>query len=102
VPGGDVNPYLALAGLIAAGLNGVEQGLELPPPIEGNAYTQADAERVPTTLREARDLFAGSELARAALGEEVVAHYVNMADVELAAYDAFVTDWERVRGFERL
>ncbi|MDX6726007.1 MAG: glutamine synthetase [Baekduia sp.] len=102
VPGGDVNPYLALAGLIAAGLNGVEQSLELPPPIEGNAYTQADTERVPTTLREARDLFAGSELARAALGEEVVAHYVNMADVELAAYDAFVTDWERVRGFERL
>jgi glutamine synthetase len=102
VPGGDVNPYLALAGLIAAGLHGIEKGLELPPPIEGNAYTQADTERVPTTLREARDLFAGSALMRTALGEEVVAHYVNMADVELAAYDAFVTDWERVRGFERL
>jgi glutamine synthetase len=102
VPGGDVNPYLALAGLIAAGLHGVEQGLELPPVCVGNAYTAEDVEHVPTTLREARELFAGSEIARTALGEEVVAHYVNMADVELAAYDAAVTDWERVRGFERL
>jgi glutamine synthetase len=101
-PGGDVNPYLALAALVAAGLRGVEQGLELCPPCEGNAYTAQDLEHVPATLREARDLFAGSELAREALGEDVVAHYVNMADVELAAYDAFVTDWERVRGFERL
>jgi glutamine synthetase len=101
-PGGDVNPYLALAALVAAGLRGVEQGLELCPPCEGNAYTAQDVEHVPATLREARDLFAGSELAREALGEDVVAHYVNMADVELAAYDAFVTDWERVRGFERL
>jgi glutamine synthetase len=102
LPGGDVNPYLAIAGLIAAGLHGVEAGLELPPVCEGNAYTAEGIEHVPTTLREARDLFAGSEIARAALGDEVVAHYVNMADVELAAYDAAVTDWERVRGFERL
>jgi glutamine synthetase len=102
VPGGDVNPYLALAGLIAAGLHGVDQGLALPPVCVGNAYTAEDVEHVPTTLRAARDLFAGSEIARAALGEEVVAHYLNMADVELAAYDAAVTDWERVRGFERL
>jgi glutamine synthetase len=102
LPGGDVNPYLALSGLIAAGLHGVEQGLALPAPCAGNAYTAEDVEHVPKTLREARDLFAASELARAALGDEVVAHYVNMADVELAAYDAAVTDWERVRGFERL
>jgi glutamine synthetase len=102
LPGGDVNPYLALSGLIAAGLHGVEQNLALPAPCAGNAYTAEDVEHVPKTLREARDLFAASELARAALGEEVVAHYVNMADVELAAYDAAVTDWERVRGFERL
>jgi glutamine synthetase len=102
LPGGDVNPYLALAALIAAGLHGVEQRLELPPACEGSAYADETVEHVPTTLREARELFAGSEIARAALGEEVVAHYVNMADVELAAYDAFVTDWERVRGFERL
>jgi glutamine synthetase len=102
VPGGDVNPYLALAGLIAAGLHGVSEGLSLPEPCVGNAYTADDVEHVPTTLREARDLFAGSAIARAAFGEEVVRHYVNMADVELAAYDAVVTDWERVRGFERL
>ena len=57
---------------------------------------------MPSTLREARDLFADSAIAREALGEEVVAHYLNMADVELAAYDAAVTDWERIRGFERL
>jgi glutamine synthetase len=102
LPGGDVNPYLAVAGLIAAGLHGVDEGLALPEPCAGNAYTAQDVDHVPTTLREARELFAGSALARAALGEEVVAHYLNMADVELAAYDAAVTDWERVRGFERL
>ncbi|WP_349260374.1 glutamine synthetase family protein [Baekduia sp.] len=102
LPGGDVNPYLAVAGLVAAGLHGVEQGLELPEPCTGNAYAAEDVEHVPTTLREARDLFAASEIARTAFGEEVVRHYVNMADVELAAYDAAVTDWERVRGFERL
>ncbi|WP_228431146.1 glutamine synthetase family protein [Baekduia soli] len=102
VPGGDVNPYLALSALIAAGLRGVEQGLELEPAHEGNAYVSEDKPRVPSTLREARDLFSASELAHDAFGDEVVAHYVNMADVELAAYDAFVTDWERVRGFERL
>jgi glutamine synthetase len=100
--GGDVNPYLAVAGLIAAGLNGVESALALPPACEGNAYTAEDVEHVPKTLREARDLFAQSALAREAFGEEVIAHYLNMADVELAAYDAAVTDWERVRGFERL
>jgi glutamine synthetase len=102
LPGGDVNPYLAIAGLIAAGLHGVEHDLALPPACTGNAYTAQDVEHVPTTLREARDLFAASEIARTAFGEEVVGHYVNMADVELAAYDAVVTDWERVRGFERL
>ena len=102
VPGGDVNPYLAIAALIAAGLHGVEQGLELEPAYEGNAYTSGDKPHVPSTLREARDLFANSQIARAAFGDEVVGHYLNMADVELAAYDAAVTDWERVRGFERL
>jgi glutamine synthetase len=102
VAGGDVNPYLATAALIAAGLHGVEQGLELEPAYEGNAYTSEDKPHVPKTLREARDLFANSDIARSAFGDEVLAHYVNMAEVELAAYDAAVTDWERVRGFERL
>ena len=101
VPGGDVNPHLALAAMIAAGLHGIEQGLELEPVFEGNAYT-ADKPRVPSTLREARELLAASGLARSAFGDEVVDHYLNYADVELAAFDAAVTDWERFRGFERL
>jgi glutamine synthetase len=102
VAGGDVNPYLAIAALIAAGLHGVDQGLELEPAYEGNAYASEDKPRVPSTLREARELFAESGVAHDAFGQEVVDHYLNMADVEQAAYDAFVTDWERVRGFERL
>jgi glutamine synthetase len=101
VPGGDVNPYLALAGMLAGGLYGIENQLELEPIFAGNAYS-SDKQRVPTTLREARDLFAGSALARKAFGDDVVDHYVNYADVELSAYDAAVTDWERFRGFERL
>jgi glutamine synthetase len=101
IPGADVNPYLALSAIIAGGLHGVEHGLELEPEFTGNAYT-ADKPQVPKTLQEARDLFAGSAIAREAFGEEVVAHYVNMADVELNAFHAAVTDWERYRGFERL
>jgi len=100
VPGGDVNPYLAIAGMLAGGLWGVEMQLTLEPPLVGNAYT-ADRSRVPTTLREARDLFATSVLARNAFGDDVVDHYVNAADIELAAFESSVTDWERVRGFER-
>jgi glutamine synthetase len=101
VPGGDVNPYLASAAMLAAGLAGIDGGYELEPEFVGNAYT-SDAPRVPRTLRDARAAFAGSALARSAFGDEVVAHYLNAADVELVAYDAAVTDWERFRGFERL
>jgi glutamine synthetase len=101
VPGGDVNPYLALAAMIAAGLHGIEQGLELEPAFEGNAY-EADKPHVPTTLRDAHDLFASSAVAREAFGGEVVDHYLNYAKVELDAFEAAVTDWERFRGFERL
>jgi glutamine synthetase len=101
VPGGDVNPYLAVAAIIAAGLHGVENELALEPALEGNAYT-SDVDRLPTTLREAADLFEGSEVARAAFGDEVVEHYLNNARVEQRAYDAAVTDWERVRCFERM
>jgi glutamine synthetase len=101
VPGGDVNPYLAISGMLAAGLHGVREKLPLEPALEGNAYT-ADRLRVPTTLREARDLFAGSALARGAFGDEVVDHYVNAADVELRAFEKTVTDWERIRSFERM
>ena len=102
VPGGDVNPYMALAAMIASGLHGVESSLALEAPVEGNAYVSEDKPHVPATLQEARDLFAGSDLARETLGEEVVAHYVNAADVELAAFQSAVTDWERFRSFERL
>jgi glutamine synthetase len=100
-PGGDVNPYLAIAAMIAAGLHGIDEELDLEPPLEGNAYT-ADKPHVPTTLRHARDLFAASDVARDAFGPDVVAHYLNNADVELRAFESAVTDWERFRGFERL
>jgi glutamine synthetase len=100
--GADLNPYMALSALIAAGLAGVDQGLELEPALVGNAYAATDRPRLPRTLREARDLFAQSEIAREAFGEEVVTHYVRAADVELEAFDSAVTDWERRRGFERL
>ncbi|MFE1437695.1 glutamine synthetase family protein [Streptomyces sp. NPDC058739] len=101
LPGGDVNPHLAVAGMVAAGLYGIEQGLQLPEPCPGNAYT-ADYEHVPTTLREAAELWENSPLAKAAFGDEVVAHYRNMARVEVEAFDAAVTDWELRRSFERM
>ncbi|MER5810285.1 glutamine synthetase family protein [Streptomyces sp. NPDC002033] len=101
LPGGDVNPYLAVSGLIAAGLYGIENRLELPEACTGNAYT-GDYAHVPATLREAAELWENSEIAKAAFGPEVVAHYRNMARVELDAYDSAVTDWELRRSFERL
>jgi glutamine synthetase len=101
VPGGDVNQYLAVAALIAGGLHGIERGLHLQDPCVGNAYT-GGTQRLPTTLAEAAALFDGSQIARAAFGDDVVEHYLNNARVELAAFNAAVTDWERVRGFERL
>jgi len=100
VPGGDVNQYLAVAALIAGGLYGIEHELELEPLLEGNAYG-SDAPRVPSSLREAAVLFGESEIAKAAFGPDVVEHYLNNAKIEQAAYDAAITDWERVRGFER-
>ena len=101
VPGADVNPYLATAAMLAGGLHGIEHELPLEEELVGNAY-DSDKPQVPHSMAEARERFASSELARAAFGEEVVAHYTNMADVELAAYGAAVTDWELRRGFERL
>jgi glutamine synthetase len=101
LPGGDVNPYLAVAAMIASGLHGIENELDPGPAFGGNAYT-AGFEHVPTTLHEARDLLHDSALARAAFGDAVVDHYVNAARVETAAYDAAVTDWERIRTFERM
>ncbi|MGW4497241.1 glutamine synthetase family protein [Micromonospora sp. NPDC004336] len=102
VPGADVNPYLAIAALVAGAVHGIEHGLELGEECAGNAYDDPRAERVPGTLRDALGLWESSALAGEAFGDEVVAHYANQARVELAAFDAAVTDWELFRGFERL
>lgn len=101
VPGGDVNPHLAVAAVIAGGLYGIEHELPLPDPYIGNAYA-SEADTVPTTLREALEAWESSELAAECFGKDVVEHYAHMARVEQAAFDAAVTDWERRRGFERL
>jgi glutamine synthetase len=102
VPGADVNPYLAIAALVAGAVHGIENGLELEPELTGDAYQDKAADLVPGTLRDALTLWEGSSIARAAFGEEVAIHYANNARVELAAFDAAVTDWELFRGFERL
>jgi glutamine synthetase len=101
LPGADVNPYLSMAAMIAAGLHGIDSNLDLEPPFDGNAY-ESEKARVPQTLRDAQELFAQSGVAREAFGEEVVSHYVNAAQVELDAFDRAITDWEKFRGFERL
>ena len=101
LPGGDVNPYLALAAMIAAGLNGIEADLPPAPVFIGNAYTSS-LPRVPATLAEAADLFTNSRFAKAAFGEDVVEHYANMAKMELHAFNTAVTDWEKFRSFERM
>ncbi len=101
VPGGDVNPYLAVSAMIAAGLHGIDHELPLEPALDGNAYDDTGP-RVPHTLRDALEAWQKSELARESFGNEVVEHYANGARVELAAFDAAVTDWELQRGFERL
>ena len=88
--------------MTAGALYGIQNELELEPPYPGNAYTDTGAPRVPANLRDAVELWQGSGLAREAFGDEVVEHYANNARVELAAFDAAVTDWELRRGFERL
>jgi glutamine synthetase len=100
IPGGDVNPYLAFAATIAAGLHGIENGLDLPPPLEGNAYV-SDAERFPSTLREAITALEAGSIARGALGDDVVDHYLNYARTEQELFDRVVTNWERERLYER-
>jgi glutamine synthetase len=100
-PGADVNAYLAYAAILAAGLRGVERKLEPPAEYRGNGYTATGAPRLPRALYEAIDLFAASELARDAFGEDVVAHYLNLARVEQQAHDTAVSAWERERYLER-
>lgn len=104
VPGGDVNPYLAVAALIAGGLHGIGNDLLLPEPVTGSAYQgglRGDLRQLPATLGEAAVLFEASAVARNALGDDVVEHYLNNTRVEWRAFNAAITDWERVRGFER-
>ena len=100
IPGGDVNPYLAVAGIMAAGLDGIKKKMKLEPIFEGNAYV-SDSPRVPSSMVEARNLWAESSFVREVFGKEVQDHYTNFADVEIAAFGKAVTDWELFRNFER-
>ena len=102
MPGADANPYLAFAATLAAGMAGVEEGLDCGEVYEGNAYVDPKLKSLPKSLREAADLLDRSKLARAALGDAVVDFYVHTARLEVEAYDNAVTDWERVRYFERI
>ncbi len=100
VPGGDVNPYLAVAGIIAAGLDGIKKNMKLEDAFTGNAYV-SDAPRVPATMLAAQKLWSESSWVKETFGAEVQAHYTNMAEVELSAFGKAVTDWELFRNFER-
>jgi glutamine synthetase len=100
VPGGDVNPYLAVAGMIAAGIDGIEKKMTLEPRFDGNAYA-LETDRVPNTLQMARDLWANSAWAKEAFGERVHKHYTHMVDTDLDQFNRVVTDFELIRGFER-
>jgi glutamine synthetase len=102
IPGADVNPYLTFAATIAAGLHGIEQKLDAPPPFVGDAYQAADLPRIPGSLREATACLERSEAARAAFGDVVVEHYLNAARREQAIYDRAITCWELDRYFERI
>jgi len=102
LPGADANPYLTLAAILAAGLWGIDHGLDCPPPFDGNAYEAPELPRVPRKLDEAIHLFGESEAAVESFGQDVVDHYLNAARIERDAYDAVVTTWERERYFERI
>jgi glutamine synthetase len=102
IPGADANPYLAFAATIAAGLHGLGARLKAPKPYEGNAYEDATLPQVPKTLREAIAELERSKVARAALGDRVVDHYLHVARLEQQAFDQAVTDWELIRNFERI
>jgi glutamine synthetase len=101
IPGGDVNPYLAYAATIAAGLHGIEHGIEPSPRFDGNAYAAEGLARVPSSLAEATDAFANSKVAADAFGADVHDHLLNTARQELAHFNRAVTDWERRRNFDQ-
>lgn len=102
IPGADCNPYLAYAASIASGLAGIEQRIEPPARFEGDVYQAEDLPRVPYTLEQAIAAFSTSAIARSAFGDEAVDHYTHFHQVEVGAFNAFVTDWERSRYFERI
>jgi glutamine synthetase len=101
IPGADANPYLAFAALLGAGLDGIENGTDPGPELKGNAYEAGEAEAFPSTLREAVDLWEGSDFARTTFGEAVHKHYLNYGQTEQRLFDEVVTDYERRRMFER-
>jgi glutamine synthetase len=101
IGGADLNPYLALAALIAAGIKGIENKLELEPPFVGDAYVTQQLREIPKTLRDATDWLRRSDMLKQAFGDRVVGHYVHTAEWEQLEYDRRVTDWELKRGFER-
>ena len=102
VPGADCNPYLVYAAALASGLDGIANRIEPPDIFEGDIYQAQELPRVPRSLRDAAELFAGSAFAQAAFGAQVVEHYAHFYELEVAAFDAAVTDWERRRYFERI
>jgi glutamine synthetase len=101
IPGADVNPYLGVAAMLAAGLDGIEKGTDPGPELKGNAYEAGKAEAFPSALREALQLWEGSDFAKQAFGEDVHAHYLNYGRYEQGEFDQVVTDYERRRMFER-
>ena len=101
VGGSDLNPYLAFAAQIAAGISGIENKMTLEPEFKGDAYAAKKAREIPSTLRDAAVALKKSKMLRAAMGDEVVEHYVHSAEWEQFEYDRRVTDWEIGRGFER-
>ncbi len=100
IPGSDINPYLACAAQLAAGLTGIEEGLTLDAPVTGDVYAMSDVPSIPHTLRAATEALRGSAMLRKTMGDAVIDHYTRAAEVEQEAFDAVVTDWEIARGFE--
>ncbi len=101
VGGSDLNPYLAMAALLAAGIDGIEKKMELEPAFTGDAYGAQGVREIPRTLRAATETLKESAMLRAAFGDDVVDHYVRAAEWEQEEYDRRITDWEVARGFER-
>lgn len=100
-PGSDMNPYLAQAAMLAAGLKGIEEKLELPAPYTGDAYSNDEKNHIPRTLRDAREALLASDMLKEAFGEETVTHYARAAEWEIEEFNRVVTDYEIARGFEK-